>query len=72
MGESLELAYHEMVGSGLLSTSHSRLRGSLPSTRVVAVALIVTFGTTENATSQNRRGKAEHRKLKKCHRIVRY
>ena len=25
----------------------SRVRGSLPSTRVVAVALIVTFGTTE-------------------------
>ena len=40
-------AYHEMVGSGLLSTLQSRLRGSLPSTRVVAVALIVTFGTTE-------------------------
>ena len=36
-----------MVGSGLLSTLQSRLRGSLPSTRVVAVALIVTFGTTE-------------------------
>ena len=39
--------YHEMVGSGLLSTLQSRLRGSLPSTRVVPVALIVTFGTTE-------------------------
>ena len=36
-----------MVGSGLLSTLQSRFRGSLPSTRVVPVALIVTFGTTE-------------------------
>ena len=62
MGESLELAYHEMVGSGLLSTSQSRLRGSLPSTSVVAVALIVTFGTTEKATSQNGKIEAEHRK----------
>ena len=40
------IAYHEIVGSGLLSTLQSRLRASLPSTKVVAVALIVTFGTT--------------------------
>ena len=30
----------------MLSTLQSRLRASLPSTKVVAVALIVTFGTT--------------------------
>ena len=54
-----------MVGSGLLSTSQSRLRGSLPSTRVVAVVLIVTFGTTEKATGQNDEIEAEHRKSKK-------
>ena len=34
--------YQVMEGSGMVSTLQSRVRGSLPSTRVVAVALIVT------------------------------